>query len=394
MCGGIFNREWTSAVKRLNHRVLKTEQPMKWSLKLGTIAGIGIFMHWSFLLLIAWIFFVFLHQGQGVVAALRGAGFVFAVFGCVVLHELGHALMARRFHIRTRDITLLPIGGLARLERMPEDPRHEFWVAVAGPAVNVAIAAILAGIIAVLGGSYFELDLVGGGFLLNLLLVNLLLVGFNMLPAFPMDGGRVLRALLSMRIDRLRATRVASAIGQAMAVVFAVAGLLMTPINPFLILIAVFVFFGARAEARQAEVNQVIHDLKVSDAMITRFQSLSADDPLFRASEELIAGSQQDFPVLEGGRVAGMLRRDDLLKALSERNGDSPVREAMTYDCKVVRETDSLRRTLEAMREGGCFTVPVVREDRLVGILTLENIGELLMLDSALHQGGQVQPHR
>jgi predicted transcriptional regulator len=179
-----------------------------------------------------------------------------------------------------------------------------------------------------------------------------------------------------------------------MAVVFGVAGLLMTPVNPFLILIAVFVFFGARAEARQAEVNQAIKDLKVGDAMITRFQTLSANDPLFKASEELIAGSQQDFPVIEGGRVTGMLRRDDLLKALSERNGDSPVREAMAANCMVVREADSLRRTIEAMREEGCFTVPVVREDRLVGILTLENMGELLMLDSALHQAGQVQPHR
>src|SRR5512135_1148628 len=170
---------------------------MPWSWRLGTVAGIPIYLHGTFLLLIAIVLFSDWVREQSLVAAGAGVLFVLAVFGTVVLHEFGHALTAKRYGIRTRDITLLPIGGVARLERMPDDPKQELWVALAGPAVNVAIAAVLFVWLFVTNG--FEplsnLSMVTGSFVERLMFVNVTLVLFNLLPAFPMDGGRVLRAL-------------------------------------------------------------------------------------------------------------------------------------------------------------------------------------------------------
>lgn len=368
---------------------------MKWSLKLGTYAGIGVYLHWTFALLLGWVFATHLGAGQSPAQAIAGVLFIVALFACVVLHEFGHALAARRYGIATRDITLLPIGGIARLEKIPEKPAQELVVALAGPAVNVVIAAIFFAWLAAahrLAGIDAPAALMSGSLPQRLMIVNLSLVVFNLLPAFPMDGGRALRALLAFRLGRRRATAIAASIGQAMAIIFGFLGLWLG--HPLLVLIAIFVFLGAQAEAGQVEMQSALQGLRVGDAMMTRFRTLDAQTSLTQAVKELLAGSQQDFPVVEQGLPIGILRRNDLVKALAENRGDTPVSEIMWRECQPVEETAPLRSTVESMQAGQCGTVPVIRTGRLVGLLTMENIGELIMVQNAAERRARpAHPH-
>jgi Zn-dependent protease/CBS domain-containing protein len=358
---------------------------MKWSLKIGTFAGIGVYLHWTFVLLIGWIFMAHLAAGKTTLEAVGGVVFILALFTCVVLHEFGHALTARRYGVGTRDITLLPIGGVARLERIPEKPMQEFWVAVAGPAVNVVIAALLFILLLVLNGASQipGVQWLQGGFVAQLMWVNLFIVAFNMLPAFPMDGGRVLRALLSIRMGRRRATHVAANIGQAMAILFGVIGFFFFH-NPFLVFIAIMVYLGAQAEASHVDMQSALDGLRVGDAMMTRFRTLSALDPLEKAVHELLAGSQHDFPVLNDGVYAGVLLRDDLIKAMIDGRRDAMIGDVMNCQCVPVEQSDILTTTLETMSRNQTATTPVMSGGRIVGLLTMENIGELVMVSSGL----------
>jgi len=372
---------------------------MRWSLKLGQVAGIGIFVHWTFVLLIAYVVYLYAAEGSDLAGILDGVGFVLAAFGCIVLHELGHALMARRYGIQTRDITLLPIGGVARLERMPEKPLQEFFVALAGPAVNVAIAAVLFTVIAVrlaLAWSdgpdqYYDMwadFLQGHSLLFNLTAINIVLVVFNLVPAFPMDGGRVLRAMLAQVMDYVRATQIAAGLGQMVAVVFAIVGLGIfgnSP-HPFLLLIALFVYVAAEQEARMVRVRSALRGVPVGQAMVTRFRTVSPHDPLTSVIGELLAGHQQDFPVTEESRLLGMLLRKDLLTAIAAGKQNQPISEVMRYNCRSVGESEMLDETFQQMREGDCPTVPVLRHDELVGLVTLDSVGEWMMIQSALNK--------
>lgn len=361
---------------------------MKSALQIGSVSGIGIRLHWTFLLLVAGIFAFYMVQGDSVAAALVGVGLILAVFGCVVLHELGHALTARRFDVPTRDITLYPIGGVARLQRIPEEPMKEFWIAVAGPAVNVVIAAALLAVVVVTNASLSPEAFVDptANFLGTLLWLNVILVGFNLLPAFPMDGGRVLRSLLATRMNYARATQIAANVGQGMAILFGIVGLI--GFNPILLFIALFVYVGAQQEAQQAMMRAVTEGVAVRQAMITRFVELGPDDTLGRAVEELLAGSEQDFPVVDNASIVGILTRKRLLKALAERDRDARVGDVLETDCFAVEDTAMLEEAFQRMAEAKCSTVPVVRGGRLVGLLTLENVGELMMISSALEKAG------
>ncbi len=364
---------------------------MKSSIKIGSVAGIDILLHWTFLLLIAGIFAFYLFQGNSVAAALVGVGLIAAVFACVVLHELGHALTARRFEVPTRDITLYPIGGVARLQRIPEEPMQEFWIAVAGPAVNVVIAAVLFVVVWVTGASLSPEAFINPtqNFLGTLMWLNVVLVGFNMLPAFPMDGGRVLRALLAARMDYARATQIAANVGQGMAILFGIVGLI--GFNPILLFIALFVYVGAQQEAQQAMMRSVTEGVAVRQAMMTRFVTLSPDDTLAKAVDELIAGSDQDFPVVRDGEIVGVLTRRNLMKAIAEHGRDEPVSRFVDSNCFSVEDTAMLQEAFARMSQTKCTTVPVVRRGRLVGVLTLENVGELMMISSALKKAGSRQ---
>jgi len=358
---------------------------MKWSWRIAKIAGIGIYVHATFLILVAWIALAFYAQGGSLLHALYGLLFICALFTTVVLHELGHALTARRFGIRTRDITLLPIGGLARLERMPEDPKQELLVALAGPAVNVVLALILSAVAIPLYGfaSLAGADFVGGTFLANMVLVNLILAGFNLLPAFPMDGGRVLRALLAMRMDYVHATQRAATVGQAMALLFGVVGLLMADL--ILLFIALFVWMGAAQEASVAMMRSAMSGIPVSHAMVTEYHTLAPSDPLQQAIDYILAGFQQDFPVVEDGRVVGVLTQSDLLAALANRGQDTLVEEVMHRQFETAEPGEMLDNVFSRLQAGGCRSLPVVREGHLVGIMTMKNLGEFLTIRALLH---------
>jgi len=341
-------------------------------------------MHLTFLLLIFWIGLSHWLQEGTWPAVATGIGFILALFGCVLLHELGHALMARKYGIGTKDITLLPIGGVARLEKMPEKPREELWVALAGPAVNVVIAIVLFIWLQVAGGwqPIEQLEVGSGSFVERLMLVNLFLVGFNLLPAFPMDGGRVLRALLAMRMDYARATQRAAAIGQLMAFVFGFLGLFG---NPFLLFIAFFVWIGAAQEASMVQTKSTLADVTVESAMQTNFQTLSSADTLERAVELILSGAQQDFPVVWGSEVIGILTRSQLMVALAQQGQNARVADVMSREFCQVHTTDMLEPQLVKLGQGECRTMPVLRDGQLAGLLTMDNVGEYVMIQSALH---------
>jgi Zn-dependent protease/predicted transcriptional regulator len=358
---------------------------MKWSWKIGRFAGIDVYIHATFLLLIAFFGFSYWQQTRTVAGTLEGIAFLLVLFLTVILHEYGHALTARRYGIKTRDITLLPIGGVARLERMPEKPRQELWVALAGPAVNLVIAAVLF-IFLLLSKTFVPLNgmtLTGGPFIERLLGINLSLALFNLLPAFPMDGGRVLRALLGLRMDYVRATQIAATVGQGMAFLFGIIGLFT---NPFLVFIALFVWIGAQQEASMVQVKSALGGIPVKQAMLTEFKTLAPLDTLQQAAEHILAGTQQDFPVLEGDQVVGILTRADMLAALSRHSEASRVNAVMRRDFEVVHPGDMLEAASARLQACSCRIFPVVQDGRVVGLLNMENIGEYLMIQSALDQ--------
>lgn len=363
---------------------------MRWSWRIGRIAGIDLYVHATFLLLLAWV--AWQEYTQGANAILAAMLYIFGLFAIVVLHELGHALTARRYGIQTRDIILLPIGGVARLEHMPREPRRELLVALAGPAVNIVLAVVLFGIIRLTGplptaGLYdFDIAMSPREFLYAFVFVNIFIAVFNMLPAFPMDGGRVLRALLAMRMSSYaRATELAARVGRVFALLLGIAGLSPRVGNPLLVLIALFVWLGAGSEAAAVQTSESLDGVSIEDLMIRQVHTLAPGDPLSRAVQLTLDGFQQDFPVLDdSGAVVGVLTRADLLRALAERGASGTVAEAMNRRFATATPEERAEEAIDRLRTCGCSAMPVVRGQELLGVLTLENIGEYVMIRTAL----------
>lgn len=355
---------------------------MRGAMQLGRVGGIGVYVHWTFLLLVGWFAIMFLQAG-GMPAAIRGVLLLLSIFGCVVLHELGHAFTARRFGVTTRDITLYPIGGVSRLERIPENPTHELLIALAGPAVNFVIAGVLAIVVLAMGAfsPWESVASVTGPFLQQLLWFNVIIGVFNLLPAFPMDGGRVLRSLLARRMDYTLATEAAARVGQVIAIGFGILGLLA--FNVLLIFIALFVYLGAQAEAHSAMIRSVVHGVPVRAAMITQFDRLDAHQTLGEAADKIVAGSQQDFPVFEDGAFAGVLYRQDLISKLADTERGAPISVALRREVPTVPDNAMLQDVFAQMQQNRLPMVPVTRGGEIVGLITLENVGEWVMIQSA-----------
>ena len=366
---------------------------MRWSWCVGKLAGIDVRVHATFLLLLAWIAWSRYAVVGSLAAAVDGLVFIGLVFGIIVLHELGHALAARRYGIRTRDITLWPIGGVAALERIPDEPKAELVVALAGPAVNVVVASVLALALHLDGGSVLVADYVHPRevLLAQLFWVNVWLAGFNLLPAFPMDGGRALRALLAMKLDDVRATEIAATVGQTLALVFGFIGLFF---NPTLLFIALFVWLGAGAEARVARMKFAFSGVPVRYAMLRDVRVLSPQHSIGDAVELTLSTQQSDFPVVVEGRLVGLLSRRMILETFATRGPSTRVDDVMRSDIAVVHPQSMLDDAFETLQENGAQSLPVVGDDgRLAGLVTTQTIGELMVVHSTLRERGRRDRH-
>src|ERR1051326_7814139 len=366
--------------------------PMGWSVNIGTIAGTAVRIHVTFLLFLVWIF-VASYLSGGPQAAWSSTAFMVLLFACVLAHEFGHIFTARAFGVATPDVTLLPIGGVARLERIPEKPREEFLIAIAGPLVNVAIAF---GLVAVAGArlDVRHLEAVESARIAmvdRLPLGDLFLAAFNMIPAFPMDGGRVLRALLAIRLGFTRATDVAATIGQWLAFGLGFLGLFY---NPLLIFIAIFVYLAAASEARLVSLRAMSRGVPVGSAMMTQFATLAPEAHIDEAVETLLRTNQSEFPVVDAsGRLVGLLDRDGMIRALKQRGPDARVAEAMIVKVPTISYRQTLDEAFRILQAKSAPAVGVVDGfGKLVGLVTSETLGEMLLVAQAMPEGSRLGP--
>ncbi len=358
---------------------------MKWSLKIGTIGGIDIKIHFTFVFIVLWA----AAQGASDMGGMRGAAYatvsVLLLFLCVTLHELGHSLMARQLGVRVKDITLLPIGGVARLETMPEKPSHELLIAAAGPLVNFVIALGLGlALLLVMGARlFFNLGhlarlLLGPDSFLSLVVyllsANRVLGVFNLIPAFPMDGGRMLRAFLAAWTSYPRATRIAVRVGQVIAV-----GLALLAFSPFgnisFILVALFVFTGASYEDQMVQSRAALRELLVRHALPLRpLYAVAPEDTLASVMEMGHNAGQYDFPVVRESILEGILARNDLLATLRQMGGATRVEQTMRRDFPRVSCDDPLLHAQQLIAQSGLTALPVFDQARFLGLITVEDI--------------------
>jgi stage IV sporulation protein FB len=365
---------------------------MGWSIGIGSIAGTAVRIHITFILFLIWIFGASYVSG-GPEAAWSGLTFMVLLFACVLAHEFGHIFTARAFGVATPDVTLLPIGGVARLERIPEKPGEEFLIAIAGPLVNAEIALVLVAIAGadLSAGHLAAVESSRISMVDKLAVANLFLALFNMIPAFPMDGGRVLRALLAIRMGHIRATEVAASIGQFAAFVLGFIGLFF---NPLLIFIAIFVYLAAASEAQLVAVRAMSRGVPVTAAMITQFATLTPETTIDAAVDTLLRTSQSEFPVIDAaGRPVGILSRDDMIRALKQLGPEARVAEAMTASLPTVSQRSCLDEAIRLLQEKSGPAVGIVDPSgAIVGLVTSETIGEMIMVRDAMPKGVRFGP--
>lgn len=365
---------------------------MSWSLSIGTVAGTVVRIHITFLLFLAWIFVASYAQGNAA-TAWDSVTFIVLLFLCVLLHEFGHILTARVFGVATPYVTLLPIGGVAQLERIPEEPGEEFLIAIAGPLVNVVITIVLvlAAGAHLQSGAAAAVDNMQIPLVDRLAAVNLFLALFNMIPAFPMDGGRVLRALLASRFGYVRATGIAAAIGQFVAFALGFIGLM---VNPILIFIAIFVYLAASSEAHMVALREATRGVPVSHAMMKQFITLLPEAHLNEAVRTLLQTGQGEFPVVDGaGNPVGVLGRSDLIRAIKTLGPDARISDAMYAELPTISHRRCLDDAFALLMRNSAPAVGVTDAGgKLVGLITRDTIAEMMMLQEALPRGLRIGP--
>jgi Zn-dependent protease/CBS domain-containing protein len=356
--------------------------------KIGRLSGIDVKVHWTFFLLLAFFAFVGYQTSGSLVGALTETVTIVALFICVLLHEFGHSLVAQRLGIGIHSITLLPLGGVSNLESLPEKPADEVKITIAGPLVNVVLAPIFFGVGLLFGAvPRMPADLftgVGsvGQFFFYLGYLNVVLAVFNLLPAFPLDGGRILRALLATRLGALRATEISSIVGKLFAVAFFLIGLLGG--NFLLALVAVFIYFGATGEAQMVRQQEKTRGLSVSEVMGTKpcTETVTPYHTFGQVLDSVIHGYQEDFPVVdESGKLLGMLTREEIMRAAHSPERYQSVRELMKTNVPTISsEADLFGEGLRILQQSGLRALPVTEKGELVGMLTIEDVGNASLL--------------
>jgi Zn-dependent protease/CBS domain-containing protein len=375
---------------------------LRGSFRVAKFFGIPVELHWSFALLLGWIIFSSISSGANAWGVFINVAFVLSLFTCVVLHEFGHALTARRFGVNTKDIILSPIGGIARLDKLPEKPFQEFLVAIAGPAVNVVIAFLLMPylIIFPVPGFFenlFTMAIFRGApleFVPGLITINFLLAAFNMLPAFPMDGGRILRSLLAIKFPRVTATKVAARIGQLFAVLFILWAILPDAYLPFGIsngglltaFIGMFVFLTANQELQSAKLESVLSAGMVRDIMRTQFTLIQPSDAIWIPVSYHRQNTESNFLVTnEDGKIIGTLEEEHLIIAIKNNQTEKEVGELIIEgEVPVLNPMDSLKRAYEKIQTGKFSILPVVVDDQLVGVLDVKLIAHYLQMQKKM----------
>ncbi len=352
---------------------------MRWSFKVGSIFGVPLNVHITFILLLILVYFV----GGSVIGAggFQGVIFIVLVFASVVFHELSHSIVAKHYGIKVEDITLLPIGGVARMVDTPEKPVQEIVIAAAGPAASFLLAFMLWFVADIFGSGVTITDMsIQGGLLAELTAVNFVLAVFNLLPAFPMDGGRILRGLIALYLSPYQATRIAVGIGQMFAIAMFFLGILSG--NFFMILIALFVYLGAETEERQMGIMVALGGSKALDAMISELHTLKPEQTVVDAAVRFCKGFQSDFPVVDDRRLIGLVTREAIVDTLHKKGPSAMVSDIMVRDFPVANEQTPLTEVLRKMQSSNSKAVPILNHGELKGLITLEQIGRYNMLCS------------
>jgi Zn-dependent protease/predicted transcriptional regulator len=361
---------------------------MNWSFEILRIRGISLRVHITFFIIVILSALQWSDLGGGVGGALFGVILILLLFVCVALHELAHSLVAQHYGIPVRSITLLPLGGVAQISKNPDTPLHDLLIAVAGPLVNVLIA----GVLAVVLGTGLHLNVLAGRGLLNgdfnqptwtnllfwLLAANVSLALFNLIPAFPLDGGRIFRALLAMALGYPRATRIAGVVGQLLALGLGIVGILIS--DWVLVLIAVFIFVGAGQQTPVAESKTVLSTQKLADAYNKNALTLVIGDRVSKAVDYILTSYQPDFAVMQGNKLLGIVSRDDVLRSLSTNTEDLYAQQIMQRDVLKLDASLTLAEARTQMTEKAHRVAAVFQGDVYLGLISLEDIAEAFMI--------------
>ena len=365
---------------------------MKANLNLGKYFGTEIQIHWTFFLLIVWIIFSeIINRGAFDYGLLDKILFnfelVIAIMICVFLHEMGHLLAAKKFGIKTERIVILPIGGISTQHKTSESPKEEFLITLAGPLVNIIIAIILYFAIPVREYVRFDFgqfltamnDFSLQTFLFYVFIANVVLVLFNLIPAFPLDGGRLLRAFLDVKLDRERATTIATTIGHIIAIALIVFGL---SVSPILVLMGIFLFIGGYSENRSVHQLGILKGFKVRDAMLKNITTFHPDDTMEDIVKVIIAGSETNFIVEKDKTIVGLLYHNEIIQNSEKRT--LQVKDLMVTTFKSVKIDDKLSVAYALMQDESHPFFPVLEKGKLIGAIDFANLNEFMLMESRL----------